>query len=294
MLASSFVPFGWTARVPVIAERVLPMAGRTLASRGAISSGHYNPPPVEPRPFAHDYRPTDYPHGVPQDATGRLTQDIEGRPLVAKNVVDRNEVGKPDVPLPPSEYDPTIQAITGQPTQYVPAAQMPHPGVIGRTSLDHQGHPVLVRLRDDIAPRHREMVQGHELGHVVEDAVRTIPTTGLEQELKPLYNTLNNPKRTPNGLHADPMEPLFTPQDLGYSDVAAPREYMAEAFRAYLTDPNWLKTVAPKTAARIREFVNSHRQWSQIIQFNTVAGIAATNGLAPSSSPIPKRSVPDL
>jgi hypothetical protein len=291
-LASSFLPFGWARQAPIVAERVLPMAERALpTSRAAISSTLYNPPPIRARPFASDYPPAKYPQGVPQDATGRLTQDIEGRPLVAKNVVGRNEVGKPDVPLPPSEYDPVIEAITGQPTQYRSAAQMGDD--LGVTTLNHQGHPELVELRSDFLPGHREMAQAHELGHVVEDAVRTIPTRGLEHELKSVYNTLNNPKRTPDGLHADPREPLFTPQNRHYSDADAPREYMAEAIRAYATDPNWFKTVAPQTAARIRGFFNNHPQWSRVIQFNALAGIAAMNGLAPGSSPIPNRSAPD-
>ena len=40
--------------------------------------------------------------------------------------------------------------------------------------------------------------------------------------------------------------------------------------RAYLTDPNYLKTVAPDTAKRIRQFVNDHPQLRHIIQFNAV------------------------
>jgi hypothetical protein len=49
---------------------------------------------------------------------------------------------------------------------------------------------------------------------------------------------------------------------------------MAEAIRAYMWDPNYLKTVAPKAAARIREFVNTNPQLSKFIQFNAVAGAA--------------------
>jgi hypothetical protein len=69
MLGSSFLPFGWAGRAPVVAERALPMAERTLpTSRAAVSSELYNPPAIRVRPFARDYRPADYPHGVPQDA----------------------------------------------------------------------------------------------------------------------------------------------------------------------------------------------------------------------------------
>jgi hypothetical protein len=48
------------------------------------------------------------------------------------------------------------------------------------------------------------------------------------------------------------------------------REYVAEAIRAYLVNPNYLKTVAPKTAAAIRAAVNGHPRLSRILQFNTV------------------------
>ncbi len=57
---------------------------------------------------------------------------------------------------------------------------------------------------------------------------------------------------------------------MGYLDEEAPFEYMAEGIRAYLTDPNYLKTVAPDTAKRIRQFVNDHPQLRHIIQFNAV------------------------
>jgi hypothetical protein len=59
---------------------------------------------------------------------------------------------------------------------------------------------------------------------------------------------------------------------------------MADAIRAYMADPNYLKTVAPKTAARIREFVNENPRLSKIIQFNSLAGGAVTG--TPSLIPV--------
>jgi hypothetical protein len=67
---------------------------------------------------------------------------------------------------------------------------------------------------------------------------------------------------------------------------------MAEAIRAYLADPNYLKTVAPKTAAAVREAVNSHPILSKIIQFNTMVGPAAMIGIEPESSPFSDPSTP--
>ena len=43
---------------------------------------------------------------------------------------------------------------------------------------------------------------------------------------------------------------------------------VAESIRAYMMDPNYIKTAAPKAAKRIREAVNSHPEISQHIQFN--------------------------
>jgi hypothetical protein len=45
-----------------------------------------------------------------------------------------------------------------------------------------------------------------------------------------------------------------------------------------------LKTVAPKTAAAIREAVNSHPVLSRIIQFNTMAGPVAIIGAEPDTA----------
>jgi hypothetical protein len=63
--------------------------------------------------------------------------------------------------------------------------------------------------------------------------------------------------------------------------------------RAYLADPNYLKTVAPKTAAAVREAVNSHPVLSKIIQFNTMAGPLAIIGADPDTASIPDRLTPE-
>lgn len=97
-----------------------------------------------------------------------------------------------------------------------------------------------------------------------------IPVAGLSRELAFVYDALlTGQERTRN----------FTgPQHLRYRGDEVPREYIAEASRAYMVDPNWLKTVAPKTAARIREYVNSHPELSKIIQFNSLAATGIGSG----------------
>ena len=131
------------------------------------------------------------------------------------------------------------------------------------------------------------MVYGHELGHVIEEIAGQIPTKGLSDELKGVYNSLNNPNRARGGLDAAPTARPMTPQRRGYDSENVPREYMAEAIRAYMTDPNYFKTVAPKTAAAIRAKVNAHPTLSKIIQFNAFGGLAAMNGLDSDPQAIP-------
>jgi len=99
------------------------------------------------------------------------------------------------------------------------------------------------------------------LGHAFDELAGQIPIAGLNSELRQLYNTLNTgQERTTR---------LTGPQHRGYGDRDVPRELMAEAIRAYLVNPNYIKTVAPKTAARIRQYVNNNPRINQAIQFNS-------------------------
>jgi hypothetical protein len=84
----------------------------------------YNPPVKPPRPFSADYRAADCPHGAPADATGRLTHDIEGRPLVAQHVVGRNMVGQGEKAISPAELDAITTTLTGNPPQSVAACEI--------------------------------------------------------------------------------------------------------------------------------------------------------------------------
>ena len=85
--------------------------------------------------------------------------------------------------------------------------------------------------------------------------------------MRQVYSTLNTgQERTRH---------LTGPQHVGYRGADVQRELTAEAIRAYLADPNYIKTVAPRTAKAIREAVNSHPTLSKIIQFNTLAALLA-------------------
>ena len=240
-------------------------AAESLASK---SPAMYNPPTRPLRSFT-----SDYPQGASADAAGRLTTDIEGRPLTARYVAGRNVVGGNDQAFPAAEFDALGKATTGRRIAVVPAREIG--GDLGRTAIDPLTElPRQIRVRNDMQLDKAAMVTQHELGHAIDQTAGKIPTAGLSGELKGVYNTLNNPNRGyPDRSEAAAWGRPFTPQALGYKADEIPREYMVEAIRAYMTDPNYLKTAAPNTAARIREFVNAHPDLSKIIQFNSIAGL---------------------
>ena len=83
---------------------------------------------------------------------------------------------------------------------------------------------------------------------MIEETAGLIPTKGLMKELSYVYNAM--------ATGAEPTQHLTRPQDFGYTGDHIARELWAEAIRAYMANPDWLKTVAPNVAARIREKVN--------------------------------------
>jgi hypothetical protein len=95
-------------------------------------------------------------------------------------------------------------------------------------------------------------VAGHEIGHVVDELAGQVPVKGLDTELRQVYKTLNTgQERTRH---------LTGPQHIGHSGDDVPRELMTEAVRAYMADPNYLKTVAPKTAKAVRKALVQNRR----------------------------------
>jgi hypothetical protein len=222
----------------------------------------------------------DYPHGAPTDEAGRLTHDIEGRPLVAERIAGRTRLGGPDEALSPAGVQSVGKGSVG--ARYTPVSARDIGRDAGRLVISTE--PGAARRSIDIlydrnlSADQAERVIAHETSHLIDEIARQIPTTGLSTELRRIYNTLNTgQERTRH---------LTGPQHLGYRHDDVARELMVEAIRAYMADPNYLKTVAPRTAAAIRDAVNSHPTLRRIIQFNAIAGPAMMEGdLDSSTSP---------
>lgn len=227
----------------------------------------YNPPTEPQRPFE-----ADYPHGAHADEAGRLLHDIEGRPLTADYVVGRTHVGRGDTGIPTDAYDALSTATTGRSPQAWPQSQLGRD--VGRLNLDRRsGRPDEIFVSKSLTPIQAERVVAHEISHAIDLLAGRIPTASLKTELRRLYNTLNNPNRSRDGVEAASWGPRFTPQAHGYSGGAVDRELMAEAIRGYMADPNYVKTVAPKTAKAIRKAVNPNPGINKILQFNSLAGM---------------------
>jgi hypothetical protein len=146
--------------------------------------------------------------------------------------------------------------------------------------------PCLAHLHE-LDAAHAERISAHMLGHILDyragqtsatlpnEESRGIYQDDLNEELRYVYNDSNNAllneaRRLDPGLqpHAAPEYQGFGPEQRACYGADARAELMAEAIRAYLQNPNYLKTVAPNVAARIRAAVNTNPNLNQIIQFN--------------------------
>ena len=268
-MAGSLLPFAGRA-VKGIARKAERKAAEVLASNSPV----LYPPPVTP---ARDFA-LDYPRGGVADETGKLKFDIEGRPLTAPLIVGRRTIGGPDVGLLPNEYEPLATAITGRPPKLVARREIG--GDAGRYEVWRDRRSGRVQSREifldkKLVPEQRTLVLGHEVGHATDEIAGPISPKGLTRELGQVYSTLNTGQESPTRL-------LTLPQHLGYPAKRIPGELTAEAINAYLADPGYFKTVAPKTAARIRLYVNDNPRLKGIIQFNSLGagavGLSATTG----------------
>jgi hypothetical protein len=242
--------------------------------------------PIKPqRPFS-----ADYPQEPATDATGRLRFDLEGRPLVAKTIVGRRVLGAGDEALTPAESNAVGTAATGRGPQSFSAGEADGAAVAGKLSgVYSRGRQVLKIFVDrDLSPDQKAMVVAHETGHAIdhlagvpspdESLWNSIPQSGLTGELKRVFSA--------GSTGEDRIRDLVLPQHFGYPASEVPAELMAESIRAYMANPNYLKTVAPGTAAAIRAAVNSHPILSKIIQFNAIPATAAAGGAGHQLVPV--------
>lgn len=234
--------------------------------RASKTPSIFDPKPTAQRPFN-----ADYPQGAAGPDGSRLAFDIDGRPLAAQYVAGRRVGGGVDEAMPRVDSF-RLADLLGIRRGAVPRSSPDLKGDAGR----YVGGPERRLFVDNsLPPDQAARVFEHELGHGIDDLAMgvvgpggsRIPTSGLSKELGRVYEDLNTAGWFKPGRG-------MTPKGQGYAANQTDAELMAEAVRAYMRDPNYIKTVAPKTAARIREYVNANPNLNKTIQFNSLAPAA--------------------
>ncbi|MBF5006853.1 hypothetical protein [Diaphorobacter caeni] len=241
-------------------------------SKNAIIS---DPKPLQQRPF-HD----DYPQGAQGERGSPLTVDIDGNPLGARFIAGRRTVGGDDEGLSGVDAYGLARDL-GIQTDFAARSGPQLKGDFGRYT--RSGDQRTISIDHALPAETQARVQRHELGHAVDDLTfatigrggSKIPTDGIKRELSQVYSDQNSSMYVPKGKIG------ATPKTDGYPPSEIDSELMSEAIRAYMADPNYIKSVAPKTAKRIREYVNSNPNLNKVIQFNSAGaglglGAAAT------------------
>jgi hypothetical protein len=230
----------------------------------------YPPPLVPQRPFQFDYR------RIPQtDPTGRLLVDMNGRPLVANFVAGRRFAGGRDVPLTPQDID---AALTQLDIRKVPISPIPNQpdSVVGLFTGSERGRRPVgdLYVKSTMSPQDQALITAHEFGHAIDYFANEVAATLTSQEigeLRRVYATLRG------GAGRKTLHPQ--PETYGYEGHDVNQELVAEGVRAYVTNPNYFKAAAPRSAAKLREAVNNNKYLKRIIQFNSL-GAAGIMGAA--------------
>ena len=227
--------------------------------------------PVAKAPRAFEL---DYPRGAEANAAGRLERSIDNVPLTAPHIAGRQTPGGPDVPLSKQDMEAIMAHITGRPVEYGPLSG----GLADAVTVNKgSGRPTGVTIADNLSEAQQNLVVPHAFGHVVDDRAGMIPLTGIRGQAEKAYNTLATGQERERN--------LTTPRTQGYPREDVPRELSAEMIRAYATDPNYLKTVAPDVAKRIRDYVNTNPELSKIVQFNAVPAAIGAAGAGAAAMP---------
>ena len=253
----------YASRANMLAPRAdLPSTAEYGSLQRSISAG-YDPPKVPVRPYE-----ADYPRGGPGYDPSRPFTSPEGVVIAAPFVAGRRGYGAPDAGLLPGQSAELSRLLAGTVPEGVAARELP-PRAVGSLRItpgpDRTTRQIL--FDQSLSPAKADRVIAHEVGHLIDGASGLSLGAFPKRETAKVYSDLYTGQ-------AHRTRQLTGPQHVGYKPSEVPGELIAESIRAYMMDPAYLKTVAPKTARLIREYVNTHPTLSKIIQFNTLAAAA--------------------
>lgn len=236
------------------------MSSRSVhpAREYARSSDGYMPPVLPQRNFTDDYRKTGLGH-----PGRRLETDIDGRPLVAEFVAGRRKVGGPDEALEAGDVYDVASKIASS-INIVPAADLPR-GSIG----SYQSRNNSIRIADHLSPAASANVLAHETGHAIDKLSRSGVIFDGDRKARKVYHDLAT-----GDVAETRIGKYRSPESYGYPKSEVRDELIAEMLRAYMINPNYLKSINPEGAKAIRAAVNGDPILNKVIQFNTpLAGL---------------------
>ena len=242
----------------------------TYAARSAKMRA---PPQVNEAGFWNEYKAVK-----PGAASGeRAMVDIDGRPIDPRSsIAGLGVVDGPNVGISGDQARAIAQQL-GIDLRGVPAKE------IGRDAGRYLsgGGQRSILLDNNLVADQVPHVMRHELGHAVDDfagaytapgKLPAISPAGQTKALAGIYDDLNNRAGpAPIGTVRLPSR-QSTPATDGYKPADHDAERMAEAMRAYLTNPAYIKTVAPGLAAKLRKAVNENPNLKHILTLNSAAG----------------------
>ena len=229
----------------------------------------YAPPELPQREFNLDYKRP--PQG---DIGSRLKTDMDGRPLDAEHVAGRRTVGGNDEALAPKDVHDLAETISN--VIVVPRNELPKKAVGSYTPSFNR-----IKIADDLPDDQASIALSHELGHAIDAQSRrgVVFADKYGPRAKKIYHDL----RTGNVAETRPSR-MASPETDGYKLSDRPGELSAEFIRAYLTNPNYVKSIAPAAAKMLRDLINSDPGLSKYIQFNALAPTVIGGATAASAA----------
>ena len=238
-------------------------SGLSLSRNGKIRDA----PNLPQRPFARDYKTAPGPDGSP------LSSTIEGHPLTAKFVAGRRTVGGADQGLSEREVAQMVEQLGIGVHWDAPLPVMPKNAV----GSFKPGSVQQIKIAADAAPESVPNIFAHEVGHAVHDRLPFSMTEKINPrgpDFTRLYKEMNAP------MTGRPIDARVSPETYGYTRaVDIDNEYWAEALRAYLQNPNYIKSRSPQLAKQLREMVEKSPVFRRVLQLNSAAPAAVGAGL---------------
>jgi hypothetical protein len=222
------------------------------------------PPRKRQRPFAEDY-----PGDALTDRQGRLRHDIEGRPLRAEFVAGRRFLGKADERLSPDDIKKALAPLNITLNYMDPSTFGERIGGQYHDYSSPKGPPFGdITINTKFKSSAQDINTAHEFAHAIDHFSGWFSdklTSEEINELRDVYSDLRGGWKK--------GAPRKQPEDYGYRVNQINMELVAEGLRAYMSNPNFFKKVAPNAAAKFRAVVNKNPYLKKVIQLNSLGAI---------------------